>query len=262
MGKRKNATFGLEVRKMMIESPKLRSGYRVVYGITEEDLPLYEVNRWLELYSDNSHLTGSTYAYHLLDYLRYLKMKNIHYRAVTNKTIIRNYIKYLVYGEKNHTFDIQGNISFPALKNRISVVKQFYHWLEEEGEVEVNPVGYSSKVNKKGKKFIKSKFLYGQIWIFDLESDSLVSKLRFKESQDHIKWYEDDEMKRIFNSLPTLRDKIIFAISIETGMRIGEILGLKLYDVDTSKGEIQIKKDENIENDARAKNNRENGLYK
>lgn len=250
---KKDSRGDLEVRKFMIDSPKLKSGVRLTYGIVEDGLPLYEVNRWLELYSINSYLTAEAYAYHILDYLRYLKGIKVHYKKVTNKAVIENYVKYLLYEKTDGKVEIRGDKSFKSTKDRISVVKQFYEWLEDEAEIENNPVKYGSKERKNGNRHVKSKFLYGQIWRFNIEENTVTSKLRYKVSQDHIKWYEDEEIKAIYKALPTLRDKNIFAISIETGMRIGEILGLKLYDIDTNQGEIQIVKDENIENAARAK---------
>jgi integrase len=65
--------------------------------------------------------------------------------------------------------------------------------------------------------------------------------LRYKKGQNHIKWYSQEKINAIWESLPTLRDKIIFEISIETGMRIGEILGLKLKDFNSDEGWLDIK---------------------
>ncbi|WP_227937008.1 tyrosine-type recombinase/integrase [Alkalihalobacillus deserti] len=79
--------------------------------------------------------------------------------------------------------------------------------------------------------------------------------MKYKKEQIHIKWFSQDQINAIVESLPTLRDKIIFEINIETGMRIGEILGLKLKHFEPNEGILSIKKEENIENEALAKTN-------
>ncbi|GEM_PF-5653250 len=254
MNKRKK-TFGLKVEKTLIKSPRLPSGYRRLYIIAEDDIPLFEVNEWLDSCSMNSYKTGAAYAYEIMKYLRYLKKLKIHYRDVESKFIIVGYIKYLLYGDDTKDIaEIEGELSFSVIKRRISIIKQFYEWLEDNGEIDENPVKYGVKPNNKGIRNIKSKFLYGQIWNFEIDK-SLVSKLRYKNEQNHIKWYSQEDIDAIWGSLPTLRDKIIFEISIETGMRIGEILGLKLKDFNSEEGWLNIKKEQNIENEALAKTN-------
>lgn len=256
----KKKTYGLKVEKTLISSPRLSSGYRRLYILTEDGIPLYEVNEWLESCSKNSYKTGSSYAYELMDYLRYLKKLKIHYREVKQKSIIEAYIKYLLYGDSSEDVaGIEGVLSFNVVKKRISILKNFYEWLEDNGEIEGNPVGYGIKPDKQGKVNVKSKFLYGQIWNFEMER-SLASKLKYKKDQNHIKWYGQEEIQLIWEALPTLRDKIIFEISIESGMRIGEILGLKLRDFNSEEGALEIKKEDNLENEALAKTN-ERELY-
>jgi hypothetical protein len=40
--------YGLKVEKTLVNSPRLPSGYRRLFVITEHDIPLFEVNEWLE----------------------------------------------------------------------------------------------------------------------------------------------------------------------------------------------------------------------
>lgn len=211
MNKRKK-TFGLKVEKTLIKSPRLPSGYRRLYIIAEDDIPLFEVNEWLDSCSMNSYKTGAAYAYEIMEYLRYLKKLKIHYRDVESKFIIVGYIKYLLsVDDTKDIAEIEGELSFSVIKRRISIIKQFYEWLKDNGEIDENPVKYGVKPNNKGIRNIKSKFLYGQILNFEIDK-SLVSKLRYKNEQNHIKWYSQEDIDAIWGSLPTLRDKIIFEI--------------------------------------------------
>ncbi|MCR6791550.1 site-specific tyrosine recombinase XerC [Bacillus paranthracis] len=252
MSNKKNTNYNIQVQRTLIETPRLESDYTIQYILTEDGLPLYEINRWLHSVSYNSYLTGKHYAYVLKHYLRFLKVKKIHYRDVQSKEVIESYIKYLLYGDETVS-DVNGQMTFNSIKQRIGIVKGFYEWLEEQGEIQNNPVKYGSKKNNKtNRTHLKSKFLYGQVWQFKIEK-SPVAKLRFRKQQSHIKWYTDDEIKAILQYLPTSRDKIIFKITLEAGTRIGETLGIHLMDYDSEKGTLMIKKNENLENEANAK---------
>jgi integrase len=245
---------GLMVEESLIPSTRTSSGYRKLFIITEDDIPLREVNNWVDTYSINSYLTGREYAYVLLDFLRFLKRRNIHYRDVNNKKILDAYIKHLVYGDNQNT-NLIGKKSLDQVKRSLSIIKGFYEWLEENGEIIFNPVRYGVRKDSNNKAFLKGKFLYGQIWSYDIDKSTSLTKLRFKRKQNHLKWYTSEEENLILNHLPTLRNKIIFRITLETGMRIGEVLGLKIDDIDTFDGLIYVKWEMNIENDALVKTN-------
>ena len=58
-----------------------------------------------------------------------------------------------------------------------------------------------------------------------------------------------------------MRDKLIFQISVETGMRIGEILGLRLGDFDPHNNWLSVIKRDNIKNQAKAKRKKEMYRY-
>jgi integrase/recombinase XerD len=246
-------TYDLEVEEALFPSPRL--GIDISrYQITEDSIPLYEVNRYLDEVSLNSPLTGKDYAYKLMNYLRFLKAKyQKHYKDIQKKEIIISYVKYLVHGD-NELRDIQGKKSRNAIKQELSVIKGFYEWLEDRNEIKNNPVIYGSKKSERtNKKHLKSKFLYGQIFDFDIEKDNITKKLRYTEQRDYVKWYEDDEINNIQSKLRSMRDKIVFKALIETGARIGEMLGVRLEDFNMDEGIIRIVKRQSNENNSRVK---------
>ncbi|MFE0508271.1 hypothetical protein ACWF7H_29235 [Peribacillus butanolivorans] len=60
-GKSESVNYGLKVEQRLKYIPNL--GEEVIqYYITENDIPLYEVNRWVEYVSVNSYKTGGNYA--------------------------------------------------------------------------------------------------------------------------------------------------------------------------------------------------------
>ncbi|MCU5105983.1 site-specific integrase [Bacillus cereus] len=229
---------------------KASNGKSLRYLIVEDGIPIPDVCLWLDLMSMNSYLTGERYAYSMLRYLRYLKEIGIHYKEVTKKGVIEEYVKNLL-GMRGVVVSIESPITFSALKLNIGVLKSFYYWLEDNEKIERNPIVYGrKKINNR--EVVETKFLYGQIWEMDTEK-TILNKIKHKENRNHLKWYTQQEVKAIINQLPTLRDQLVFRISIETGMRIGEILGLKLEHFDPFDNWLKVIKETNIENQARAK---------
>lgn len=236
-------TYGLKVKKAS-------NGEVLRYLIVEDGIPVPEVCLWLDFVSINSYLTGERYAYTLLRYLRYLKGRNIHYKNVTRKGVIEEYVKHLL-GLNEKILNVDTNMTYTAVKMNISVLKGFYYWLEDNMKVMYNPITYENG-DIKNTKFKTTKFLYGQIWEFNIEQ-TILRKLTYKQKRNHLRWYSEEEKRNIVSSLSTLRDKLIFRISVETGMRIGEILGLRLEDFDSYNNWLSIIKRDNIQNYARAK---------
>ncbi|AND39488.1 MULTISPECIES: tyrosine-type recombinase/integrase [Bacillaceae] len=257
---KKRETYGLVVEKGLKHIPNTGET-RIQYYITEDDLPLYEINRWLEIVSLGSYKTGESYANKLVIFLRYLKVKyQMHYRDVQSKAIIEEYIKYLLYGDEVMV-KMEGKRSLSSIEQYISVLKGFYEWLEDQKEIEQNPIKYGVKRNKKtGNRHLKKRFLYGQIYNFEINENNITGKLRYKERRSHLKWYSESQTERIIDSLPSRRDKIIFKILLETGMRIGECLGLHLKHHDFHEGILSLEKNYDNQNEATVKS-KERELY-
>lgn len=245
---RRNIDDNLKVEKVIFEV----AGKEVVrYSITEDGIPIPIVNRWLLLHSANSYLTGQKYAYILLKYFRFLRKINKEYFQVTKKKTIEAYIMRLL-GLDGTVSDINGSLSLDATKNHIERIKDFYNWLEDNDVVESNPTVLKKRDRNEPYRNNTKKFLYGSIWSFDYDK-SIVSKYRYATKQSHIKWYSDKERNDIYICLPTVRDKLIFNISVETGMRISEILGIRLIDFDQYESELRVRRNDNVENEALAK---------
>lgn len=58
--------------------------------------------------------------------------------------------------------NIEGQMTFNALNTNITVIKSFYHWLEDEHKITMNPITFGSKRIKQA-PLVSMKLLYGQI---------------------------------------------------------------------------------------------------
>lgn len=244
----------LRMEKALIPNTKTDE-FQVRYIITKDRIPLHEVNTWLEAMSTNSPLTGQRYGYVLIDYLNYLQILRLNYWEVTRQATIKGYVKFLL-GYSGEIVSTQGKKNLKTIRYHIAVVKQFYSWLQENGRTNYNPVGFGSEKNSKGKAYVKTKFLYGQIYEFDNKKSSpFYAKLKFNKEQNHIKWYTIEQVQKLIDNLPSHKDRLIFRISVECGLRISEILGLHINDVDRFDNLLHIKRKSNHENEAYAKTN-------
>ncbi|MFP7479651.1 tyrosine-type recombinase/integrase [Terribacillus saccharophilus] len=253
-------TYGLKVEKGMKYISNTEN-YNYQYYITEDDLPLYEVNRWLEITSLNSYKTGESYANKLVIFLRFLKVRyKIHYRNVRSSVIIEEFIKYLLYGDEVMV-KMEGKRSFSSIAQYISVIKGFYEWLEDQDMIEQNPIKYGAKGNKRtGRRYLRKRFLFGQIYNFEVAENNITSKLKYQERRNHLKWYSESQIEALLDALLVRRDKIVFKILLETGMRIGECLGLHLNHYDFHNGILKLEKNYDNLNDATVKS-KERELY-
>ncbi|PRS35652.1 integrase [Bacillus sp. RJGP41] len=252
-----NVNYSLKVEQGLKYIPNL--GEEVIqYYITEDGIPLYEVNRWVEYVSVNSYKTGGNYASKFVIFLRFLEVKyKIHYRDIVSKEIIVDFIKYLLYGDEVMV-KYEGNRSLNSIKGYVSVIKSFYEWLEDEEQIQ-NPIGYGVRKNT-GNKYAKKKFLYGQIYNFDIDKDNITKNLKYQEKRSHLRWYSDAQFDKIIAALRTRRDKLVFRTLKDTGMRIGECLGLHISHYDFHEGILRVIKSSNVQNKATVKT-KERDLY-
>ncbi|MMZ56953.1 hypothetical protein D1872_188650 [compost metagenome] len=201
---------GIESMGLRVEVAKDRNDLR--YIITENGIPIQDACLWLDFISINSYLTGERYAYALLRCFRFLKRNGLNYRNIVNKRVVEEYIKELLgLGEK--VIDVESRITFTALNTYITVLKSFYHWLEDERKTIVNPVLFGTERTKQA-PLVNTKLLYGQIWQFNVE-ESILSRVTYRKKHNHLKWYTNEEVTTIQKQLPSLRDKTVFPLVLK-----------------------------------------------
>jgi len=108
------------------------------YMITDNLLPLFAVNQWIEAKSLRSVNTGKEYAYKLSVYLNYLENNGLDYDQATNKTV-NIFIHQLIYGnlEDLKIRSINAGITYSTLSKYVTVITEFYKWLADCYEVEM-----------------------------------------------------------------------------------------------------------------------------
>ena len=201
------------------------------YFILKDHLPIYEINKWLEIKSRRSTNTSRQYAYNLCRYLNYLDSLGKDYHDASKKDVV-NFIDLGLFQSGSGVVKIESDLTYNSAAAYLITIKEFYKFLEDEVNTEVN-----IRLDKHPKRSAKYQYLYGQIW--DIETEALLkTKIsRMKNGNRHIKWYSDEQIQAILSNLNTWRDKSIFMLTLE-GLRIDEVISLQFESYDDIKGVV------------------------
>lgn len=196
------------------------------YHIMNNKLPVFKANQFLDRKKRGSVNTCKQYAYKLVRYFNYLEeIRNKNFKQATKEDVVK-FINNILFDVDGNLFINQSKTTYTTANHYITVIKEFYKFLEDDSTEEVSMSLYKDKgyINK-------HSFMYGQIWSLD-NSTLLNAKIsRIKGSKEYIKWYTPEEISTILDNLPTLRDKSVFLLTLE-GLRIDEVLSLRIFDYD------------------------------
>jgi integrase/recombinase XerD len=194
--------------------------------ITDRFLPAHVLNEWLETNYMRSAQTGKEYGKKLITFLNYLDDNEIEYNAATNRDV-KAFFHRMIYGDladlKLHS--LQRPVSYSTLSKYLTVITALYRWLDDNYET-----GMRFRTDSKKMRASKS-FLYGQIYSYDYKHLIGINLPRLGGRREYIKWYADSEIKVLSENFLTLRDAVVFKITLE-GFRIDEALSMRLVDYD------------------------------
>lgn len=237
-----------QVHNYQLKKMKMRTedGFIERWIVTDNSIPFYEINDWLMDIGKTS--TNKTYGNAIIRFLKYLDQVEVHYKDASLKTI-RKYVNHLLYNSADNTTSIVPILSDATINNYLTVVSEFYRWMADELQVNL-PLFSSKSASSRGSGIrLKKSFMYGQVYTFK-EGYSFNMKRtnrKIKPRKEYIKWYSTEEIEAIADNFNTLRDRIIFLISVEVGYRIDEILTMKYEDFDRFTGKIRCSKSKTME---------------
>jgi site-specific recombinase XerD len=190
--------------------------------ITDNLIPMLEVNQWVEAKSLRKTSTGKEYAGKLVVYLNYLDEVGVEYHVATNKNV-KGFIHNLIYGglQDLKIKSLEAAVFYPTLSKYVTVITELYKWLDNNYETSITFQTKTDSIRA------KKSFLYGQIYSYDYKYivDRYLPSL--KGGREYIKWYEDGEKAALCSNFSTLRDEAVFRVTLE-GFRIDEVLSMRL----------------------------------
>ena len=190
------------------------------YMITDNCIPFFRANQWLELKSIRKASTGREYAKKLATFLNWLDSHSISYENATNHHV-RQFLHHLIFGDilNGKLLTSQASVGSSTLQGYITVITGFHKWLDD--------ISQTDMLWKSKRLCANKSFLYGQIYNYEYRYlvDGYAAML--KPGRDYFKWYDKATKNALCKNFLTLRDEAVLRLTFE-GFRIDEVLSITL----------------------------------
>lgn len=234
---------------MKVQKVRFPDGQITWMVIGENFLPIEPIQEFLDYLRNvgRSPNTVKSYAYHLKLYWDYLKSIDTDWRnvGIVELADFMSWLRYPSHG-KVVSMQEQNAVRTESTVNAVlTSVCMLYDFQERTGKVDNIPL-YRSQVMP-GRRY------KGFLHHITKSKPTRTRLLKLKQPKLQPKTISTDQVQEIIDSCNTLRDKFLVCLLHESGMRIGQALGLRHEDIHSWDNLIKIiPRKENV-NHARAK---------
>lgn len=235
----------------MYKVEKHKNGAAPVYWISA-DGRLDEMSfEYIELLrkQNKSPNTLKRYAWSITYFYNYLTLTEVDFDGIGNMSffeqvdLFRGFLLWLKSG-KHKTHKHEGTIKNKTCNDILKDVLHFYFYL-----VDYKGLRPLSVLRPRVSGYINSMGLYRKS--YSESFDFMLDENEDEPYEAHI--ITEDEEKIVFEALKNPRDKALLMLMIDTGIRIGEALGIKRHELDVERKRVKIQFSGKNENGARAK---------
>jgi integrase/recombinase XerD len=227
-------------------------GRRRLYLIDDECDFIEPVKLYLDHLTalEKSPNTLENYCRHLYRYFSFLHHEQIDWRSVKPDDLV-HFIQWLrsVGNRMGSDRTNESGLSERTVNTIVTAVSSFYRYHIQRGAPLDNPVLYE-QISDRFSKF--KRFL-----VHLSHGRTLKRSFKLKEPQRRLKTVKDDDFARFFSSTENLQFKCILLLMREGGLRIGEVLGLWLQDIEFHRNGVWVRRRRDLDNQALAKSLRE-----
>lgn len=231
--------------------------------VDEEGVPHFEATRYLAhlRHVEASPHTVRGYAYDLADYLTFLADNQLTLDAVTNEVLGR-FAHWLRAPSDNVVALVDGEARRrrTTVNRALSAVASFYRFLGSDGRGSVGYKGF--------KRLADSAATYrrADVSVVDnvgkarrhREGNRLGPRLPHKAQPLTVLTIQ--QVHTILEACETYGERLFFALAFTTGMRMGQILGLRHEDIDTRTRTVKIVPRDDNENGVRSKSKKTHAI--
>lgn len=234
---------------MKVQRAQTPDADRSTWMVLDDDyLPIKPIDDFL-VYCENIERSPNTiksYAHHLKLYWEYLADANLDWTSANVLDKIADFVAWLRCPRDIVFFEEQEAVRSESTINAVlSAVASFYQYHERVGTVpESSMYSLQNLPRRRYKHFLhhitKSK-------------PTLARLVKLKEPRRSPDTLAPDQVKQLVDACKRTRDKFLISLLYETGMRIGQALGLKHQDIQTWANAIRVVPREGNPNASRAK---------
>lgn len=196
---------------------------------------------------ERSPHTQENHCRHLCHYFTFLEQSSLQWHQVTPDDLV-HFVQWLRNPLRQvGTVPLHGAslLSERSVNTIMTTVSSFYRYQIQRGVILTSPVLYEQISNR------ASRFKPFLIHTSRGKTSRRVIKL--KEPVKQVKTVKDEDFETFVNSVENLQFRCIVLLMRESGLRVGEVLGLLIQDLEFHRNGIWIRRREHLENGALAK---------
>jgi len=222
---------------------------KVTWSVLGKDfLPIEPIQEYLSYLNnlEKSPNTVRSYAYHLKLYWQYLEESRLDWREV-NVIELAEFVTWLrcPTGSVISLQEVEAKRTEATVNLILTSVCMLYDFQERNGNVSEIPL-YRSQ-------FMPGKRYKGFLHHITKSRETRTRLLKLKEPKRIPKTHTLEEVQRLITACNRLRDKFLICLLYESGLRIGQALGLRHEDIQSWDNIIRVVPRDNNLNGSRAK---------
>lgn len=193
---------------------------------------------------EKSPHTLENYCRHLARYFLFLEREQVDWRCARPDDLV-HFIQWL----RDRTRRNESYLSERTVNTIVAAVSSFYRYHIQRGTRLESPVLYE-QISDRFSKFKRFLVHLGH-------GKTFKRSLKLKEPERRIKTVTDNDFAQFFSSTENLQFKCILLLMRDGGLRIGEVLGLWLQDIEFHRNGVSVRRRHDLDNQALAKCMRE-----